>query len=87
MIDWSGTTMGRLGEARLDTTPSANTHGLSPIVLSALHRQLGRPQWGTAEHGAEPGRSCSGQRYSVQPAADPAGDAGRGLLLKLPDAT
>jgi hypothetical protein len=75
--------MGRLGEARLDTTPSATTHGLSPVVLSARHRRLRRPRWGTAVHGAEPGRSCSAQRHSAPPAADPTGDAGRGPRRKL----
>ena len=32
--------MSRLGEAQLNTTPSATTHDLSPIVLSAWHRWL-----------------------------------------------
>ena len=35
VLDLFGTTMGRLGEARLNTTQSATTHGLSPIVRSA----------------------------------------------------
>ena len=53
--------MGRLGEARLNTTPSVTTHGLSPIVRSTRHRRLRRPRWGTAGHRAEPGRSCLAQ--------------------------
>jgi hypothetical protein len=43
--------MSRLGEAVLDTTPSATTHGLYPMVLSARHRRLRRPRWETAGHG------------------------------------
>ena len=53
--------MGRLGEAQLNTTPSATTHALSPIVRSARYRRLRRPRWGTAGHKAEPGRSCLAQ--------------------------
>ena len=79
--------MGRLGEARLNTSPSVTTHGLSPIVRSARHRRLRRPRWGTAVHGAEPGRSCSAQRYSAPPAAGPTGAAGRGPRRKLPGTT
>ena len=52
--------MGRLGEARLNTTPSVTTHGLSPIVRSARHCRLRRPRWGTAGHGAEPGEELLG---------------------------
>ena len=51
---------------------------VSPIVLVARHRRLRRPRWGTAGHGAEPGRSCSALRRSAPLAADPAGAAGRG---------
>ncbi len=45
---------------------------------------LRRPRWGTAGHGAELGRSCSAQRHSAPPAADPTRDAGRGPRQKLP---
>ena len=79
--------MGRLGEARLNTTPLVTTHGLSPIVRSARHRRLRRPRWGTAGHGAEPGRSCSAQRWTAPPAAGPTGTAGRGPRRKLPGTT
>ncbi len=79
--------MGRLGEARLDTSPSATVHVLSPIVLSARHRRLRRPRWGTAGHGVEPRRSCSAQRHSAPPAAVPTGNAGRGPWRKLPGTT
>ncbi len=58
-----------------------------PLRLSAGHRRLRRPRWGTAGHGAEPGRSCSAQRYSAPPAADPTGDAGRRPRRKLPGTT
>ena len=47
---------------RLNATPSAITHVLSPIVRSARHRRHCRPLWGTAGHGAQPERSCSAQR-------------------------
>jgi hypothetical protein len=67
--------------------PSATTHVLSPTVLSAQHRRLHRSRWGTAGHGAEPGRSCSAQYYSAQPAADPTVVAGRGPQRKLPGTT
>ena len=72
--------MGLLGEAQLSTTPSATTHGLSPIVHSARHRRLRRPRWRTAGHGVEPGRSCLAQRWTALPAAGPTGlrAAGRG---------
>ena len=80
--------MGRLGEARLNTTASVTTHGLSPIVRSARHRRLRRPRWGTASagHGAEPGRSCSAQCCTAPPAAGPTGAAGCGPQRKLPGA-
>jgi hypothetical protein len=75
-----------LGEARLNTTPSAEatTNIPSPIVLvlPARHRRLRRPRWGiagTAGHGAEPGRSCSdggAKLFGTAPAADPTRDAG-----------
>ena len=77
--------MGRLGEARLNTTPSVTTHGLSPIVRSARHRRLRRPRLGTAGHRA--GRSCSAQRWMALPAAGPTGAAGRGPRRKLPGTT
>ena len=35
--------MGRLGEARLNTTPSPTTHGLSPLPLPAAARRRGLP--------------------------------------------
>ena len=79
--------MGRLGETRLNTSPSATTHVLSPIVRSARHRRLRRPRWGTAGHGAEPGRTCSAQRWTAPPAAGPTGAAGRGPRRKLPGTT
>ena len=79
--------MGRLGEARLNTTPLVTMHVMSPIIRSARHRRLCRPRWGTAGHGAEPGRSCSAQRRTAPQAADPTGAAGRGPRRKLPGTT
>ena len=65
-----GTTMGRLREAQLNTTPSATTHGLSPIVRSAWHHRLRRPRWGTAGYGAEQGRAV--RRNAVRHRRPPA---------------
>ena len=79
--------MGRLGEARLNTTPSVTMHVLSPIVRSARHRRLRRPRWGTAGHGAEPGRSSAAQRWTAPPVAGPTGAAGREPRRKLPGTT
>jgi hypothetical protein len=47
------TSLGRLGEARLNTTPLATTHVMSPIVSSAGHSRLRRPRWGTAGRAGE----------------------------------
>ncbi len=51
---------------------------LSPIVRSARHRRHCRTRLRTAGHGAEPARSCSAQRCSAPPTADPTGTMGRG---------
>ncbi len=53
-----------------EATPSATRHVLPPIVRSAPHHRRRRPRWGTAAHGAEPGRRgrSSAQRCSA-PAA------------------
>jgi hypothetical protein len=77
---------GQLGEARLNTTPSATTHGPSPIVLSARHRRPRRLRWGcnrgTASHEAEQGRSSAGRRPNLGCGPRAAAEATRHNLTK-----
>ena len=77
--------MGRLGEGRLNTTPSVTAHGLSPIVRTA--RQLGIAGCAGPDGGLQAiGRSRGGaarrdavrhRRPQAQPGLRAAGRGGR----------